>query len=114
MSDQADRLCKMLSLTGALSFEEVCKAAADRIAELEDEKQSKLWPMIQDRVYDRLITERDNLQAHVAELKAAIRALPVEEWVERDSHGDPYLVGYVMQAQGEWDAVLRLLENNDG
>ena len=36
MSDQADRLCKMLGLTGALSFEEVCKAAADRVAELQN------------------------------------------------------------------------------
>jgi hypothetical protein len=31
--------------------------------------------------------------------------LPVEHWVQEGPHGEPVLVGYVMQAQGEWDAV---------
>jgi hypothetical protein len=34
-----------------------------------------------------------------------IKALPVEHWVQEGPHGEPVLVGYIMQAQGEWDAV---------
>jgi hypothetical protein len=45
MRDQVDWLCEMLGLTGALSFEEVCKAAVDRLTELE----------AQARNHDRLI-----------------------------------------------------------
>jgi hypothetical protein len=34
-----------------------------------------------------------------------IKALPVEHWVQEGPHGEPVLVGYVMQAQDEWVAV---------
>ena len=34
-----------------------------------------------------------------------IKALPVEHWVQEGPDGEPVLVGYVMQAQGEWVAV---------
>ena len=58
-------------------------------------------------------TER--LGAAIKALRAAIKALPVEEWVEQDKNGDAVLIGYVMQASGEWDRVLTILEeiNNE-
>lgn len=40
----------------------------------------------------------------------AVDRLPVEEWVETDDQGDPELLGYVMQAQGEWDEVRQAKE----
>ena len=53
--------------------------------------------------------ENQRLQKRLDELVDAVRALPVDEWVDID-RGEPYLVGYVMQAQGEWDRVLKALE----
>lgn len=45
----------------------------------------------------------------VTELIAAVKALPVDEIIEVDYDGNPTLVGYAMQAQGEWDRVLQAL-----
>jgi predicted nuclease with TOPRIM domain len=67
MNDQVNRLCKMLSLTGALSFEEVCKAAADRIAKLEAEKSKQLPAHWQAE-----LDESKTLRAHMDELEKAI------------------------------------------
>ena len=46
-------------------------------------------------------------------LADAVNDLPVEEWVEQDGYGDPCLIGYTMQAQGEWDAVRKVLEKTN-
>ena len=47
--------------------------------------------------------------SEVSDLINAVEALPVEEWVQQDANGDPELLGYVMQAQGEWDDVVKAL-----
>ena len=47
----------------------------------------------------------------VRKLIDAVQALPVEEWIERDQHNEPELVGYVIQCQGEWDAVLQTIRD---
>lgn len=52
------------------------------------------------------------MQTRIKALEAvaeAVMKLPVEEMVERDNQGDPFLVGYCMQAQGEWDNVTQAL-----
>jgi hypothetical protein len=56
-----------------------------------------------------IAAEKDAEIERLRELEAAVKALPVEEWVEREPDGSPMLVGYVMQAQGEWDRVRKAL-----
>lgn len=56
--------------------------------------------LLKDLVHDPLL---------VAGLIEAINALPVEELVQEGPHGEPELVGYGMQAQGEWDEVTQLI-----
>lgn len=60
--------------------------------------------------------ERDRAREELARVRemgdalaGAIRGLPVEEWVEQERDGSPTLIGYVMQAQGEWDAASQAL-----
>ena len=50
-------------------------------------------------------------KAKLERLRVVVKRLPVEEWVEQDAHGDPELIGYVMQAQGEWDDVMKALRD---
>ena len=50
------------------------------------------------------------LESHLDALRSAVKALPVDELVDMDRYGSPVLLGYVMQAQGEWDAVIKALE----
>lgn len=45
----------------------------------------------------------------VGDLIKAVEKLPVEEWIQADDFGDPELIGYVMQSQGEWDNVVKAL-----
>lgn len=56
---------------------------------------------------EKIAAQRDALQAAAQKLIKAVRDLPVEEWTEVDNRGDLHLIGYVMQAQGEWDDVQR-------
>ena len=64
------------------------------------------------------IDELEARDALVAKLVDAVNALPVEEWVVEhtryNAYGEPVLepelIGYVMQAQGEWDAVKAALK----
>lgn len=50
------------------------------------------------------------LEVKYRRLADAVKALPVEKWMQRDGNGDPELLGYTMQAEGEWDAVLAILQ----
>ena len=50
------------------------------------------------------------LEAHLDALRSAVKALPVEEWVETSGDGSPELIGYVMQTAGEWGAVIKAME----
>lgn len=59
---------------------------------------------------EKRLAEAEQREALVAELVEAVKKLPVEDWVERDFNGDPELLGYVMQCQGEWDEVRRKIE----
>jgi len=56
------------------------------------------------------------MQERIAELEAklnalviAVKALPVEEFIGTHN-GEPYLIGYGMQVQGEWHDVLIAIE----
>jgi len=46
----------------------------------------------------------------ITELVEAVKALPVEEMIEQGPNGELTLLGYCMQAQGEWDRVCKALE----
>ncbi len=48
------------------------------------------------------------LEKELATLKEAVMALPVQECIGTHN-GAPYLIGYGMQAQGEWHDVLKLI-----
>lgn len=61
---------------------------------------------------ERLKQRIRELESHLDALRSAVKALPVEEWVETGSDGSPELIGYIMQAQGEWDAVIKALEQS--
>ncbi|MEM9085343.1 MAG: hypothetical protein AAGB23_05420 [Pseudomonadota bacterium] len=50
----------------------------------------------------------------VAELIAAVKALPVEEMIHQEPDGSPTLLGYCMQAQGEWEHVKQALAKLEG
>ena len=50
------------------------------------------------------------LEAHFDALRSAVKALPVEKWVKTGSDGSPELIGYIMRAQGDWDAVIKALD----
>ena len=65
----------------------------------------------------RLLKEQDameerirELEAHLDALRSSVKALPLEECVETSGDGSPELIGYVMQAAGEWDAVIKAME----
>ena len=67
---------------------------------------------------ERLRVNEQELAEALEKLSTAVSELPVRDWVEQENDGSPYLVGYVMQAQGEWDltrsalkAALNILEN---
>jgi hypothetical protein len=52
----------------------------------------------------------ERLEGVLGRIATAVDALPVEEWVEVDRRGNPELLGYVMQAQGEWDEARSAAE----
>lgn len=57
--------------------------------------------------------ELGNVQIENARLREAVKALPVEEMVHQYPDGSAELIGYQMQAQGEWVDVLAALEVGD-
>ena len=67
-------------------------------------------------IIDGLIEEarhearREEWKAWVPLLEA-VEKLPVKEWTDQDESGEAYLVGYVMQAQGEWDEVQKAVRS---
>lgn len=56
------------------------------------------------------LSASDDTVKLLRELVEAVEALPVEDMVDADRDGSPILVGYQMQAQGEWDTARRAAE----
>jgi len=66
--------------------------------------------------YDETVQLVLAMQERIAELKSklgalvnAVNALPVQECIGTHN-GEPYLIGYGMQAQGEWHDVLSAID----
>ena len=56
------------------------------------------------------IKEQTELRALTERLVEAVESLPVEEWTEIDLNDKLVMIANKMQAQREWDKVIRALE----
>ena len=122
MSDTTNRIQRIINRIdgggGVIDFASVKYVLIDAKKDIE-----KLDQEAKDGFDQLAISERKNseMELQIEQLQAkldavqplvdAVKALPVEEWVEQERDGSPYLVGYVMQAQGEWDRVESALRD---
>lgn len=51
-----------------------------------------------------LEADRDRIKKLAGNLVQAVEHLPVTDWVQPDQFGKPEFLGYLIQAQGDWDA----------